>query len=321
MATTAVPMEWEKRLGRRLRVRDLYILSIVVKTGSMAKAARELAMSQPSVSEAIANLEHLLGVRLVDRSTQGVAPTMYADAILKRSATVFDELKQGVRDIQFLADPTSGAVAVGYTDMLEAIVPTIVERFSEQFPRVVVRVELVRSPIVESLPGLRDRTFDLILARPSRNEDQTMEDIQTDFLVEDPMIVVAGTHGPWARRRKLDLADLVDAPWILPPPDGLTHRFVAEAYRKQGLDPPAVRLLSSTIGLRVSLLASGRFISVLPRSVYLRDRVRYGLKMLSVGMPARSWPLTVMTLKNRSLSPVVERFIACAHQVAKAISP
>jgi molybdate transport repressor ModE-like protein len=321
MATTAVPMEWEKRLGRRLRVRDLYILSIVVRTGSMAKAARQLGMSQPSVSEAIANLEHLLGVRLVDRSTQGVSPTMYADAILKRSTTVFDELKQAVRDIQFLADPTSGAVAVGYTDMLEAIVPTIVERFSEQFPRVVVSAELVRSPIAESLPGLRDRTFDLILARPPRNEDQTMEDIQTDFLVEDPMIVVAGAHGPWARRRKLDLADLVDAPWILPPPDGLTHRFVAEAYRKRGFDPPAVTLVSSTIDLRVSLLASGRFISVLPRSVYLRDRVRYGLKMLSVGMPTRSWPLTVMTLKNRTLSPVVERFIACAHQVAKAISP
>lgn len=320
MATTAVPMEWEKRLGHRLRVRDLYILSIVVKTGSMAKAARELAMSQPSVSEAIANLEHLLGVRLVDRSTQGVAPTMYANAILKRSATVFDELKQGVRDIQFLADPTSGAVGVGYTDMLEAIVPTIVERFSEQYPRVVVRAELVRSPIVESLPTLRDRTFDLILARPSRGEEQTMEDIQADFLLEDPMIVVTGAHGSWARRRKIDLADLVHAPWILPPPEGLTHRFVAEACRKHGLDPPAVTLISSTIDLRVSLLASGRFISVLPRSVYLRDRVRYGLKMLPVAMPTLSWPLTIMTLKNRTLSPVIERFIACAHQVAKAIS-
>jgi molybdate transport repressor ModE-like protein len=320
MATTAVPMEWEKRLGRRLRVRDLYILSIVVKTGSMAKAARELAMSQPSVSEAIANLEHLLGVRLVDRSTQGVAPTMYADAILKRSVTVFDELKQGVRDIQFLADPTSGAVAVGYTDMLEAIVPTIVDRFNEQYPRVVVRAELVRSPIAESLPELRDRTFDLILARPSRSDDQMMEGIQTDFLLEDPMIVVAGTHSPWARRRKIELADLVDAPWILPPPDGLTHRFIAEAYRKRGLNPPAVTLLSSTIDLRVSLLASGRFVSVLPRSVYLRDRVRYGLKMLPVSIPTQSWPLTIMTLKNRTLSPVIERFIACAHDVAKAIS-
>jgi DNA-binding transcriptional LysR family regulator len=320
MASTAVPMEWEKRLGRRLRVRDLYILSVVVKAGSMAKAARELAMSQPSVSEAIANLEHLLGVRLLDRSTQGVVATMYADAILKRSITVFDELKQGVRDIQSLADPTSGAVAVGYTDMLEAIVPTIVDRFSEQYPRVVVRAELVRSPIAESLPALRDRTFDLILARPSRSDDETTDDIQTDFLVEDPMIVVAGTHSRWARRRKVDLADLVDAPWILPPPEGLTHRFIADAYRKRNLNPPEVTLLTSTLDLRVSLLASGRHVSVLPRSVYLRDRVRFGLKMLPVAIPPRPWPLTIMTLKNRTLSPVIERFIASAHKVAKMIS-
>jgi molybdenum-dependent DNA-binding transcriptional regulator ModE len=57
---TAVTMEWESRLGHRLRIRDLYILSTVVKSGSMAKAARQLAMSQPAVSEAIANLESIL---------------------------------------------------------------------------------------------------------------------------------------------------------------------------------------------------------------------------------------------------------------------
>src|SRR6266700_5380697 len=90
---TTVTMEWETRLGRRLRVRDLYILSTVVKSGSMAKAARQLAMSQPAVSEAIANLEHLLKVRLLDRGPRGIEPTIYADAMLKRSMTVFDELK------------------------------------------------------------------------------------------------------------------------------------------------------------------------------------------------------------------------------------
>lgn len=316
---TAVPMEWEKRLGRRLRVRDLYILSTVVRTGSMAKAARELAMSQPSISEAIANLENVLCVRLLDRSTQGVAPTIYADAILRRSVTVFDELRQGVRDIQFLADPTSGAVAVGYTDMLEAVIPTIVERFTEKYPHVVVEAELVRSPIIESLPGLRDRTFDLILARPPHTDDRVLDGIETELLFEDPMVIVAGTHSPWARRRKIDLADLVEAPWILPRPNGLSHRFVAGACKKLGLGPPSAKMVSSTIDLRVSLLASGRFISVLPRSVYLRDKVRHGLKMLPVEMPTQPWPVTIFTLKNRTLSPVIERFIACAREIAKAI--
>jgi DNA-binding transcriptional LysR family regulator len=51
----------------------------------MAKAAEHLAVSQPAVSDAIANLEVALGVRLLDRSPQGVEPTIYADALLKRA--------------------------------------------------------------------------------------------------------------------------------------------------------------------------------------------------------------------------------------------
>src|SRR5262245_16903223 len=97
---TSVTMDCESRLGRRLRVLDLYILPAVVKMGGMGKAARELAMTQPAVSAAIANLEHMLGVRLLDRSPSGIEPTIYADAILKRSVAVFDELKQSVKDVE-----------------------------------------------------------------------------------------------------------------------------------------------------------------------------------------------------------------------------
>ena len=139
----AVIMEWESRLGRRLRVRDLYILSTVVKSGSMGKAARQLAMSQPAVSEAIANLEHLLHVRLLDRNPRGIEPTIYAEAMLKRSMTVFDELKQGVRDIESLSDPTTGELSIGYSNMIAATVfPKIIERFSQRYPRARLRSAL-----------------------------------------------------------------------------------------------------------------------------------------------------------------------------------
>ena len=112
-----VTMEWESRLGRRLRLRDLYVLSAVVKTGGMAKAARQLAMTQPSVSAAIANLEHMLGVSLLDRSPSGVVPTLYAEAMLRRSVVVFDELKQSVRDVETLADPSIGELRIGAAEI------------------------------------------------------------------------------------------------------------------------------------------------------------------------------------------------------------
>jgi DNA-binding transcriptional LysR family regulator len=149
---TAVTMEWESRLGRRLRVRDLYILSTVVKAGGMAKAARQLAMSQPAVSEAIANLEHMLGVRLLDRSPRGIEPTVYAEAMLKRSTTVFDELRQSVIDVAFLANPATGELTIGCPETIAATaLPRYIENFAEKYPRVVVHVHDVPAPATQIL--------------------------------------------------------------------------------------------------------------------------------------------------------------------------
>src|SRR5215470_13905441 len=83
-------IDWDSQIGRRLKLRDLQVFSTVVERGSMAKAAQHLGVSPPAVSEVIADLEHALGVRLLDRSAQGIEPTIYGDALLKRSVVVFD---------------------------------------------------------------------------------------------------------------------------------------------------------------------------------------------------------------------------------------
>src|ERR1700736_3667298 len=101
-------MQWHDRIGRRLKLRDLHILLAVAQRGSMAKAAAELAISQPAVSRAIADMEHALGLRLLDRSRNGIEPTAYGRALVKRGVTIFDELKQGLEELEFLADPTVG---------------------------------------------------------------------------------------------------------------------------------------------------------------------------------------------------------------------
>src|SRR5213596_414624 len=111
-------MRWETRIGRRLKLRDLHILLAVAQCGSMAKAAAQLGMSQPAVSKAIADMEHTLRVRLLERSPQGVEPTRYGEALIRRSDAVFNELGQGIKEIEFLADPTVGELRIGATDPL-----------------------------------------------------------------------------------------------------------------------------------------------------------------------------------------------------------
>jgi len=155
-------IDWESQIGRRLKLRDLHVFSTVVQRGSMAKAARHLGVSHPAVSEVIADLEHALGVRLLDRSAQGIEPTIYGGALLKRSVAVFDELKQTIRDIEFLSDATTGEVRIG---CMEApwftLLPDVIRRFSKQYPRIEVHTDLLDHS--EVFRGLRERRYDCVL--------------------------------------------------------------------------------------------------------------------------------------------------------------
>src|SRR4051794_27385154 len=101
-------MHWEDRIGRRIKFRDLHIALAVAQSGSMLKAAEALSVSQPVVSRVIADLEHALGVQLFDRSRKGVEPTAAGRALLSRGRAAFDELNLGVKEIEFLNDPTAG---------------------------------------------------------------------------------------------------------------------------------------------------------------------------------------------------------------------
>jgi DNA-binding transcriptional LysR family regulator len=313
-------IDWESQIGRRLRLRDLHVFFTVAQCGSMAKAAAELGVSQPTVSEVIADLEHAYAVRLFDRSPQGVEPTIYGDALLKRSIAVFDELKQSGRDIQCLADPATGEVRVGCVQSLSVtILPQIMLRFSEQYPRVVTYIDDLTAPAT-NLPGLHERKYDCSLLRLDTplSDAPLPDDVKVDVLFNDKLVIAAGLNSPWARRDKVDLAELVDEDWILPPPDTWNYVCLAEAFRARGLDMPKTNLVSFSLSLRTHLMAAGPYLSVFAGSVMRINAHRFQITVLPIDLPVRPWPVVIASLKYRTLSPVVERFIACTREVAKS---
>jgi DNA-binding transcriptional LysR family regulator len=309
---------WENQTGRRLRLRDLHVMFTVAEWGSMAKAAAKLGISQPAISDVIANLEHSLGVRLFDRSPQGVEPTIYGRALLKRSLAAFDELKQGIRDIEFLTNPKVGEVRFGCQESIAAaILPPIVERFSQHYPRVVLRMEPLG--ITLDLPALRDRALDfavLLLSQPLA-EQQFVEDLNVEILYQVQLVVAASQQSRWARRRKIDLAELATETWILTPSNSWNYVQVAEAFRVRGLDMPKIRLETISSLVRASMLTTGPYVATFP-SLFMRLYAdRFLLKVLPVELPVQLWPVVIVTLKNRTLSPVVERFIEQIRQFTR----
>jgi DNA-binding transcriptional LysR family regulator len=312
-------VQWEQQIGRRLRLRDLFVYFTVVEYGSMAKAAAKLGVSTPSISEVIASLEHALGVRLFDRTPQGIVMTAYGEALLARGRAAFDELRQGIRDIEFIADPDAGELRIGCPESIAAgfLVP-VLERFLKDHPRVRFHVVPVRQPTLE-FPELEERKIDLVFARLAKEpvQGRLTEEVNADVLFHDRYALVVGESSKWARRRRVELADLVDEPWVMTPLDALGDAFLANAFAMRGLQPPSLVVTTFSIHLRNNLVGGGHFITALPESVLRICRKRYALKELPIDLFVRL-PVAVATLRNRTLGPVVQSFIACAREAARS---
>ena len=309
-------IDWDAQIGRRLQLRQLHVFLAVVQHRSLAMAARALGVATPTVSEIIADLEHVLGVRLFERNSKGMEPTRYGQALRRRTLIVFDELKQSVEDIKQLADPTVGEVRIACPlGIAYSIVPPIFERFVAENPNVVVHFdEVITSSTTRDLQALRDRRYDLIMARGGDSmEGASTDDLEIEPLLNDRLVVVAGPRSKWARRRKIDLAELTGETWIMQSADTGNYRILARAFEAHGLPIPKANLVTVSISVITYFLEHGAFLTAIPRSVAHFT----SLKVLPVDLSSPPWPINVVTIKHRIHSPVVARFIACARDVTR----
>jgi DNA-binding transcriptional LysR family regulator len=310
-------MQWEDRIGRRLKLRDLHILLAVAQCGNMSKAARQLSVSNPVVTKAVADLEHTLGVRLLDRTPRGVDLTVYGRALLDRGLVAFDELRQAVKHIEFLANPTAGEVRIACSLATSiGFVVAVIERLSRRFPRIVFNVQA--GPEADASRALEERTVDLLIGRMF---SLIVEDhLNAEILYDDPFVIAAGVRNPWVRRRKIDLAELMNEPWVLPPADSPFGSVIEEAFRAAGLKVPASTVIASAVPMRNALLASGRFLTIVPSSVLRFSGHEPTAKPLPIELPIARRPIGAMTLKNRMLNPLAQLFIDCARDLAKQLA-
>jgi DNA-binding transcriptional LysR family regulator len=306
----------ERRLGYRLKLRDLQMLLAIEQHGSMGKAAAALSVSQPAVSKAISDLEYALGVRLLDRNPRGVEPTVYARALLDRGVVVFDELKQAVEQIRSLADPGSGELRIASTIAIASgFIPAVIDQLSRQYPRLIFHLSAGEAST--TYDALEERKVDLVVApifAPTLDGH-----LKAERLYDEPLVVVAGAKATWSRRRRLKLSDLMEATWTLPPPESLYGGVVAEAFRSEGLEVPEATVFTSVTAVRNALLATGRFLSIVQGSVVRFNLLAPRFKVLPVALPTTRRPIAAITLKARTLSPSAALFIDCARKIARQL--
>ena len=316
-------MQLIDRVAHRLKLRDLRLLDVVVQSKNMARAAAQLNLTQPAVSKAVSELEHVLGVRLLDRGRQGIEPTPHGRALLRRGIAIFDELRQGVSEIEFLSDPTAGEIRVAASPPITAgILPIVIARMSEKYPR--MSIHIAQTPIASldhrrpQYDGLRSRTVDLVLGQIV---EQRSSDLQSEKLFEDHIAVAVGERSKWARRRKIELAELLDEPWCLPPSDTMAGVRCREIFSENDLPVPQKVVESVSIEVPIGLLATQRFLTVLPTSLLQFAATRFSIKPLAIeGTGGRPIAVGIITLKNRTISPAAKIFVDYMRKLTRSLA-
>ena len=310
-------MPWDDRTKRRLKLRDLDILLTVIETGSMGKAAGRLRISQPAISKAIVGLEDALGIKLLDRGRRGVVPTPYGLALAKRGVAIFNDLRQGVQDIDFLSDPTKGEIRIGATEPAAvAFVSPSIDRLSRKYPQTYFHV--VTGDGGTLYKNLLDKSIEVAICRMM---GPLPKELAAEVVFYDSLVVLSSAKNPLTRRRKLTLAELMDEPWALPPSDSFFSSLIDDVFRANGHQPPRSTVATLSEYMRNDLLATGRFLTVLP-GFMLKTRGRHSqLKALPVTLPNARMPIGIITLKDRTLTPLAQVFIEAVRVTAKSMAP
>jgi DNA-binding transcriptional LysR family regulator len=190
----------------------------------------------------------------------------------------------------------------------------MVTSFCRDFPGIALRFDQVPTPTLE-VPGLHARKLDFVIAWLSVPKEQYGNNLNVEILFEDEVVVAAGRNSHWARRRKINLSDIVDGPWTGAPPETMARIVLDNAFRAAGLPIPKSEVTTFSVPLREHLLALGGFLTAIPKSLLRRSS---GLKALPIILPPHNYPIAIVTVKNRTLSPVVELFLERVRQFRKS---
>jgi len=311
-------MDWFDLIGRRIKLRDLHILQTVAQQGSMAKAARHLAISQPVISKVISDLEREVGRRLLDRDRHGAEPTVFGAALLKHGLAAFDELRQSVKEIEYLADPATGELRIGTNVVMAAgFVPAVIKSLHCRHSALTIHVKL--SVVLDTLyRELRDRNVDIILERITTPFVE--QDLNAEVLFNESTVIVAGKRNGWTRRRKIELADLIHEPWVFPAVGSPAALVAAEMFRTKGLEVPRLGAVCAPMPVAAALVANGPYLASFPRSLLRFNDNNLSVKVLPVKVPVPPSPVGIITVKRRTTNPVAQLFIEHARQVAKPLA-
>ncbi|MBQ5941538.1 MULTISPECIES: LysR family transcriptional regulator [unclassified Massilia] len=303
-------------LKARLKTRQLLLLIALDDYRNIHRAAEELHMTQPAASKQIKDLEEMLDVRLFERLPRGMEPTIYGETMIRHARMALTSLALAHDDIVALKAGLAGQVEVGVImSPAMALLPRAIARIKEQAPLLRIGVQVESSNVL--LDKLQRGTLDFMIGRILEKEDST--GLIYEELTEEPACAVVRPGHPLLENRQLELKDIADRPWILPPPGSiLRHRFDM-MFRRAGLAPPVNVVDTTALLLITALLQQTDSLHVMPQEVAQYYASLNVMRILPIELPCKMDAFGIIRQQDHLLSPGADLLLKAVRAAASEI--
>lgn len=302
-------------VGRpHLKTHQLAFLVHLDEERRLARAAAAAGLTQPAASKLLRQIEETLDVKLFERHARGVAPTCYGEILIRHARSVLSEIGLAREELAALKAGRTGKAAVG--TILEPganLLPTAIATLKERYPGTLVHVEMDASRLL--VQRLLQGHLDMVVARLL--DAETADELAYEPLAfDEPHAVIASARHPLAGHAHLRLEDLIEQPWIMPPPGSLVRDKLAAMFLHEGLPQPSDIVETASLPIITALLEQGRMIVALPE-VAVASYCRAGiLEVLMTDLPVGIGGFGLITRRNRELSAGARLLLSTLREAA-----
>lgn len=293
--------------------RAILIFRAVCKSKSISGAARDLNLSQPSVSVAMSRLEDMLGVSLFTRQRTGIQLTAEGASLAQYSETLSNLLVAAEKDIKLVGQNSAGSIVIGGTPgALSTLVPPIIASLSRKIPSFQLQIIEGADSQLESM--LRKRSIDLAVVTAGSN--RRPDDIEELPLIRDPFAMIVGRENDHLPDT-VKMEDVSKLPWVLPNADGAFHRQIDALFLGAGVKPPLNVIRCDSLLTTKAIVRKTDYVTILPKRVNEVELRRGSLRAITIQEANIKRQVGLLWLKDGLNTPLAEHFIQEARQVVE----
>lgn len=286
-----------------MKLTQLQMVLAIADKGSLRAAARELGITQPSLTHSLGELERELGATLFERRARGMVPTPVGQVFLRRAAVIDNDARRARDEVaQFLGNDQGEVVVCLSVVAHLVLLPMALPLFQQRFPRVRLRIVEGAFPGVES--RLRDGSMDFYIG-PAPELPPTSE-FRVEKLFDNTRSVFARRGHPLAQAKSL--ADIAHASWITTGITGKAESEFLELFAQLGLPQPRLVLQAESMLTTLTTLLATDALAITLRQYDEHPLTRSALQRIEVREVLPAPPIVVVRRAALPLAPAADYF-------------